>query len=40
MDQTTMQDSTVTIRQRDSMQQERIAGPSLKEYFNKVLSNR
>lgn len=40
IDQTTMQDSTVTIRQRDSMQQERIAGPALKEYFNKVLSNR
>ena len=40
IDQTTMQDSTVTVRHRDSMQQERIAAPELKAYFNRVLSNR
>jgi glycyl-tRNA synthetase len=40
IDQTTMQDSTVTVRHRDSMQQERIAAPDLKAYFNKVLSAR
>lgn len=38
IDQTTMQDSTVTVRHRDSMQQDRIPAPDLKEYFRKVLS--
>lgn len=33
VDSQTLQDQTVTVRERDSMQQERIAGGKLKEYF-------
>jgi glycyl-tRNA synthetase len=40
IDQTTMQDGTVTVRHRDSMQQDRVAAAELKEYFKKALSSR
>jgi glycyl-tRNA synthetase len=40
IDQTTMQDSTVTVRHRDTMQQDRIAATDLKDYFKKVLAGR
>ena len=40
IDQTTMQDGTVTVRQRDSMQQDRIAAAELKDYFKKILASR
>jgi glycyl-tRNA synthetase len=37
IDQTTMQDDTVTIRHRDSMQQERIKIPELRQYLQNSL---
>jgi glycyl-tRNA synthetase len=40
IDQTTMQDDTVTVRYRDSMQQERIQAPKLREFFQKALAER
>jgi glycyl-tRNA synthetase len=40
IDQTTMQDSTVTVRHRDTMQQDRISAADLKEYFKKILATR
>jgi glycyl-tRNA synthetase len=40
IDQTTMQDSTVTVRHRDTMQQDRIAATDLKDYFKKILATR
>jgi glycyl-tRNA synthetase (class II) len=35
-----MQDSTVTVRHRDTMQQDRIAATDLKDYFKKILATR
>jgi glycyl-tRNA synthetase len=37
VDQTTMQDDTVTIRHRDSMEQERIKIPELRQYLQNSL---
>lgn len=38
IDQTTMNDGTVTVRHRDTMQQERVAASDLRKYFLDVLS--
>jgi glycyl-tRNA synthetase len=40
IDQTTMQDGTVTVRHRDTMQQDRIAASDLKDHFKKILASR
>ena len=40
IDQTTMQDDTVTVRHRDTMEQERVAASELRGYFQKILSQR
>lgn len=37
IDQTTMQDGTVTVRHRDTMQQDRVAASSLRSYFQDAL---
>jgi glycyl-tRNA synthetase len=37
IDSQTLQDQTVTVRDRDTMVQERIASANLKEYFAKKL---
>jgi glycyl-tRNA synthetase len=37
IDSQTLQDQTVTVRDRDTMKQERVAGTSLKEYLTKKL---
>jgi glycyl-tRNA synthetase len=40
IDQTTMQDNTVTVRHRDTMEQERVAASDLRGYFQRVLAQR
>ena len=40
IDQTTMSDDTVTVRHRDSMEQERVAASDLGTYFREALSKR
>ena len=37
VDKTTLQDNSVTIRQRDTMKQERVMISSLKDYLHKSL---
>lgn len=40
IDQTTMQDDTVTVRHRDTMQQERVKTSELRQYMNNALAAR
>jgi glycyl-tRNA synthetase len=40
VDRTTMQDDTVTVRQRDTMQQERIKVSDLHQFLHKAFSPR
>jgi glycyl-tRNA synthetase len=40
VDQTTMQDNTVTVRHRDTMQQERVGASELRQYMQDALARR